>query len=519
MKNGVYNIIANDLYLYSYKGNISLSNEFKINTFFRIRKISELFNGSFYKIEQIDSNNRLVYLKEKELIFDKINTTFDLWNIHKISYDSYTIKNINSCYIIAIKFHIFCNYIPEKKASKFKLIKIYNEVNENDKNSIINKEILNNEPIDILIKYIDLRDLDLKRKGIHQIEKDYDNEELRYSLRSIIYNIPWIRKIFILMPNKKVRYLKNYTLINKKIIYVNDKDFLGYDSSNINAFLFRYWKMKKFNISDNFIIMDDDYFIGKKLEKSNFFYVEDGKVVPSIVSTNFIKIEQKSVLENCELFKKKVKANKEEQGGDEWGYSVSLTYSFILKIFNIPSGKNIFIPRFTHNAIPVNLKNIKEVYDLVYRSKYKFNTLDCLYRISGYLQFQILITAFIFIKYGRKVSPISNTFIQLNNSIFANYDYYLFCINKGAGHFNFLNYYKSKIALEYIFPNPTSFEILDYSLQKISFLAARSLDNDLKICEKQKSYLIKKEEFYFLQSLIILFFFLMLIKEHYKYSR
>ena len=210
VKNGVYNIIANDLYLYSYKGNISLSNEFKINTFFRIRKISELFNGSFYKIEQIDSNNRLVYLKEKELIFDKINTTFDLWNIHKISYDSYTIKNINSCYIIAIKFHIFCNYIPEKKASKFKLIKIYNEVNESDKNSIINKEILNNEPIDILIKYIDLRDLDLKRKGIHQIEKDYDNEELRYSLRSIIYNIPWIRKIFILMPNKKVRYLKNY---------------------------------------------------------------------------------------------------------------------------------------------------------------------------------------------------------------------------------------------------------------------------------------------------------------------
>ena len=73
------------------------------------------------------------------------------------------------------------------------------------------------------------------------------------------------------MPNKKVRYLKKYTLINEKIIYVNDKDFLGHDSSNFNAFLFRYWKMKKFNISDNFIIMDDDYFIGKKLKKQIFF--------------------------------------------------------------------------------------------------------------------------------------------------------------------------------------------------------------------------------------------------------
>jgi hypothetical protein len=518
VKNGVYNILTNDLYLSSYKGNISLSDKFKTNTFFRIRIISGFFNDTYYKIEQIESDNRLVYLKDKELIFDKTNTSLDLWNIHKISYDGYIIKNINGCYIITIKFHIFCNYIPETQASKFKLIKIYNEVNERDKNSIINREILNNEPIDILIKYIDLRDPDLKRKGIHQIAKDYDNEELRYSLRSILYNIPWIRKIFILMPNKKVRYLKNYTLINEKIIYVNDKDFLGYDSSNFNAFLFRYWKMKKFNISDNFIIMDDDYFIGKKLEKSDFFYVEKGKVVPSIVSSNFLKIEQKSVEENCETYEKKVKSNKEEQGGDEWNYSVSLTYSFILNIFNIPFGKSIFIPRFTHNAIPVNIKEIKEVYDLVYMSKYKFSTLDCLYRISGYLQFQILIMAFAFIKYSRKISPISNTFIQLNDSISANHDYCLFCINKGAGHFNYLNYYKSKITLEYIFPNPTSFEIIDYSFQKISFDATRSLDNNLKICEKQKSHLIQKDEFYFLQVLIILFFFLILMKEHYKYS-
>ena len=363
----------NDLYLTSYKGNITLSDKFNINTFFRIRKILGYFNYTCYKIENIDSNNRLVYIKDKELVFDRINNTFDLWYIHKISNESYTLKNINRCYIIIIKFHIFCNYIPETQASRFKLIKIYDEVNEREKNSIINSEILNNEPIDILIKYIDLRDPDLKRKGIHQIAKDYDNEELRYSLRSILYNIPWIRKIFILMPNKKVRYLKQYSLINKKIIYVNDKDFLGYDSSNFNAFLFRYWKMKKFNISDNFIIMDDDYFIGKKLKKSDFFYVENGKVVPSIVSTNFLKIEQKSVQENCELYEKKVKENKEEQGGDEWNYSVSLTFSFILNIFNIPFGKSIFIPRFTHNAIPVNIKEIKEIYDLVYKSKYKFN--------------------------------------------------------------------------------------------------------------------------------------------------
>ena len=123
-----------------------------------------------------------------------------------------------------------------------------------------------------------MRDPNLKRNGIFQKEKDYDNEELRYSVRSILKNLPWIRKIFILMPNEKVRYFKDYTFIKDKIIYVKDIDLLGHDSSNCNAFLFRYWKMKKFGISENIIIMDDDYFIGKKMEKSDFFYVKDGEL-------------------------------------------------------------------------------------------------------------------------------------------------------------------------------------------------------------------------------------------------
>ena len=73
------------------------------------------------------------------------------------------------------------------------------------------------------------------------------------------------------MPNEKVRYLKNYNSIKDKIIYVKDKDLLGYDSSNPRAFQYRYWKMKNFNISENIIIMDDDYFIGKKIKKIGFF--------------------------------------------------------------------------------------------------------------------------------------------------------------------------------------------------------------------------------------------------------
>ena len=76
----------------------------------------------------------------------------------------------------------------------------------------------------------------MRRNGIHQIEKDFDNEELRYSIRSILQNIPWVRKIYILIPNEKVRYFIDNELIREKIVYFRDKDLLGYDSSNSLSF-------------------------------------------------------------------------------------------------------------------------------------------------------------------------------------------------------------------------------------------------------------------------------------------
>jgi len=514
LKNGVYNIQNENQYVAYRKKEIYLSINFNINTLLKVVKVSGYFNNSLYRIEQIESSNKMIYLKNGEISFSRNINGLELWKIIETNKETYIIQNINKCYIVIKKNKFFCEYIPENIAFQFIFRKIYNEVNKHTNN--IKNEILKNEPIDILIKYIDLRDKNLKRNGIHQIAKDYDNEELRYSLRGIIYNIPWIRKIFILMPNDKVRYLKEYNLIKDKIVYVNDKDFLGYDSSNFNAFLFRYWKMKKFGISDNFIIMDDDYFIGKKLKKNDFFYVEQGRVVPSIVTSNFMKIDPKSVEKNLKLYTKRIKQNKEEQGGDDWNLSITLTFSFILKFFNISNDNSIYIPKFSHNAIPVNIREIKEIYYLAYNSKYKYPTLDCLYRIPGYLQFQILIMAYTFIKYRRKVSNIPSKFVQLNDSISANYGFSLFCINKGAGYYNYINYYKAKIAMEYLFPNPTPYEIIDYSILKISFNVTYSLDHYLKQYQYQNNQMISKDDFYILQLYIILFLVIAYFKIEYK---
>ena len=123
---------------------------------------------------------------------------------------------------------------------------MYREIIHNE-----NSEILEKEPIDVLIKYIDLGDPDLKREGIKQIKKDEDNQELKYCVRSILQNIPWIRKIFILMPNERVRYFKPQEEIKDKIVYVKDKDLIGFDSASSPVFQFNLWRMKDFGMSEN----------------------------------------------------------------------------------------------------------------------------------------------------------------------------------------------------------------------------------------------------------------------------
>ena len=407
--------------------------------------------------------------------------------------------------------NVFCYNITTREATKFKIERVFSEV-QIKRNSTTN-ELLKKEPIDVLIKYIDMRDPNLKRNGIFQKEKDYDNEELRYSIRSILNNLPWIRKIFILMPNEKVRYFKDYTFIKDKIIYVKDKDLLGYDSSNCNAFLFRYWKMKKFGISENIIIMDDDYFIGKKMKKRDFFYVKDGEVFPNIITYNFIKIDKQLTEKNCNYFLKKAKLNQKGQNTDVFFYSKYLTYDFILNIFNIQNNKSIYIPNFTHNAIPINLKDVKEIYDLTYISKYRYNTLDCPYRIYGYLLFQLFYLSYSFIKYNRKVKNIRSKFIQLNNSIFENYNkFQLFCINKGDGNYSYLNYYKLKIAMEYLFPIQSPYEISKDSFINISFNLSYSMDNIIKINEKKLLSSHEKQKSLYLDNELIIIIILMIFK-------
>ena len=312
MQNGLYLIKNKENYNLCFN-NTSLYFSFEETCQFFIRKKD---NKPVHEYDFETKDKNIYYFIEdeltgKKLYFDGTNRLFSvsdninlqinesnfLWEIlektdKKSNESYYEIKSKQMKFFISYKeskektTKAYCestwNSIIEERDVKIKLIQIYKE-NENKKEN----EILEKEPIDVVIKYIDLNDEKLKRNYLEQFDKDKQNNELKYALRSIFKNIPWIRKIFIIMPNEKIDFLKNQEEIKEKIVYIKDNDLLGFDSSSPPAFQFNIHKLKQYNLSENFILMDDDYFIGQPLKKSDLFYELKGKIYPYIISTKY----------------------------------------------------------------------------------------------------------------------------------------------------------------------------------------------------------------------------------------
>ena len=292
---------------------------------------------------------------------------------------------------------------------------------------------------------------------------------------------------------------------------------LGYDSSNSNSFQFIYWKLKIFGISDNIIKMDDDYFLGKKLEKKDFFYVKNGKVIPLITNANFLKIDHDSVKKNIKFYENLAKIQKEEQNNYNFKFSMYLTLELILNIFHASNNDITYVPYFRHNALPINLIELKEAHDLIYKSKFRYNTLDCDYRISGYIQFQFFLLSYTFLKYYKQVNHIPSKYLSLKNTISEINKYPLFCINKGAENYTKLNLYEEKIFLEYLFPNPSPFEIVDYKLVNLSFNTIYLMNGLLMTNQNKIIDMITQNNAFYLFFIIVIIAILLIIKVSNKY--
>ena len=172
--------------------------------------IIEAIQNSYYiicresmKIIGVDKN------KNDELMmysnFDKDNKNLNIWKLINLKEQIYYIQNVmNKKYLMSNGDNIILNSLNVQSTSnktyyEFRILKLYEEIGKIDSYHL---KKIEDEPIDLFIKYIDLRDKNLSRRGIKQIYKDYDNDELRYSLRSIIEYLYWIRKIFLSIYNQ-----------------------------------------------------------------------------------------------------------------------------------------------------------------------------------------------------------------------------------------------------------------------------------------------------------------------------
>ena len=364
----------------------------------------------------------------------------------------------------SLTMNTYINKSELHKFNEFRFIELYKKLEETQ----IKSSLLLKEPIDVLIKYIDLTDKNLVREGIQQIAKDIDNEELRYSVRSILQNIPWIRKIFILMPNERVKFFKPYEEIKEKIVYVNDKDLLGFDSSNPMVFQFNLHKLKKIGLSENFILMDDDYFIAKKINKNELFYEENGQILPALITSDYYELEK-------EKLQQKLKKNLSFKDGQDPHSTIGFntiqirSLLFLYEIFGDDDkrfGKKLIEPAFTHNAIPVKMSDIKEIHDYVL-DKYNYGKemLSSKVRNIQDLQFQTLYMAYVKNKYDRKVSKIDAQFFDLYHAGNLRHNKYkkikLFVINTSNRKYRSIYFQREREILNKLFPTKSKYELDD----------------------------------------------------------
>ena len=96
-----------------------------------------------------------------------------------------------------------------------------------------------------------------------------NNDELKYSLRSVERYAPWIRKIFIVTDDQTPEWLD---IENPKIKIIDHKEILPAESLPcFNSNVLEHFLYKISNLSEYFILSNDDTFFNKIVSPTTFF--------------------------------------------------------------------------------------------------------------------------------------------------------------------------------------------------------------------------------------------------------
>lgn len=151
---------------------------------------------------------------------------------------------------------------------------------------------MNTKPIDIVVPWVNPDDENWKKDFNFWKEKETGNKEpcryrdwklLRFVFRSIEDNCPWCRYVFLILSSPS--QIPDWLNVNNpklKIVYHKDyipSDFLPTFNSNVIELFYPNIK----ELSDNFILINDDMFFWNKKDESFFFENDTPVMKPAYV--------------------------------------------------------------------------------------------------------------------------------------------------------------------------------------------------------------------------------------------
>jgi hypothetical protein len=207
--------------------------------------------------------------------------------------------------------------------------------------------------------------------------------------------------------------------------------------------------------------MDDDYFFGKELKKSDFFYYDENleKVVPFVIANDYKEID---LNETNNLYNKIFERRKELDPHTFVGWKLSILASEKLLLENFDT-RPMITTFFTHVAIPLNIHDIEECYDLILR-RYKYLE-ETLYSLQRHIL--ILQSEHLFVLYGLNIKKRKVHFIWFNyiNLLEMKLDYLyapLYVINTDGNSIYTQEHYQNELKLlKQRYPDKTIYELPD----------------------------------------------------------
>jgi hypothetical protein len=181
-------------------------------------------------------------------------------------------------------------------------------------------------------------------KKINTVGRYQNNEELKYSLRSIEKHIPWVRKIFIVTDNQTPSFLDTN---HSKIQIIDHSEIIPDEYlPSFNSSVIEYFMYKIPGLSEFFLYSNDDMFINADLTPSFFF--RNGLPIIRIKKNPYIKLKIQ--------FKRALNLNV-----NNYRLAIENAYTIFKKKFNV------FFPFTPHHNIDAYLKsNLKTLVEDVF---------------------------------------------------------------------------------------------------------------------------------------------------------